>query len=178
MMFCWRTIRQEISGKHYWLAFFFPKKINHTLCFINSLNNLNRAAVDESQSWKSQPDNTNNGILWKGFWLYPAATTSESPQKRGVAKLECISEYFKSQQQATVWWTLNSSTVTQNGENRVTNLITITSIFPAPQALASRSPCFNNFSFLYLLFSGGSIWKQNQKPNKHQKDKKKKKKTL
>lgn len=59
--------------------------------------------MDESQNWKSQPQNTINGILWKGFWLYPAATTSESPQKHGVAKLECTSEYFKSQQQATVW---------------------------------------------------------------------------
>lgn len=28
---------------------------------------------------------------------------NQSPQKQSVAKLECISEYFKSQQQATVW---------------------------------------------------------------------------
>lgn len=102
-MFWWvgRTISHKISGKHYLLAFFQENQA----CFLPHQfgDNLNRAAVDESQCWKSQSDITIDGILYKAFWLHPVATISESSQKRSLGKLERISEYLKSQRQATVW---------------------------------------------------------------------------
>lgn len=131
----------ELQGKKPTYCFSFP---------IYSSDNLNSAAVHESQGWKSQPDMAIDGIPQKAFWLHSAATTREFSQKQSwwAWMLIRISQKLAASHSLVNKDALNTRTATQDGENWFTNLITTTTIFPALSVLVSHSSGCNNFSLL------------------------------